>query len=107
MNEDPESDQRQEALRVVRHRGALAEMVEVMSTQYGRAVIHRIISATGLFTDLMRSTVRDTAFALGRREVGLPIFAAIHEACPELYATMLREAQHRQITEDAQDAASA
>jgi hypothetical protein len=62
----------------------------LMSNKRGRRIIWRMLEKTGVFRT---SFTGDSAtfFNEGQRNIGLMLISDIHEHCPEMYLTMLKE----------------
>ena len=65
----------------------------VMSDVRGRRYIWGLLEEAGVYGSSFDGTNEGTIFAEGQRNMGLRILAQIHEAAPELYATMIKEKQ--------------
>lgn len=62
----------------------------VMEDKRGRRFVWRLLEKCGVFRTSFTGD-NETFFKEGQRNVGLAILAAVHEACPEKYAVMLKE----------------
>lgn len=73
--------------RELRH---LAGLKQMMGTTEGRVWMWDLLASCGVFQGDFNGNSRDY-FNLGRRNVGLPIFAALQSHCMNEYATMVKE----------------
>ena len=77
----------------------LAEQVEVedtkwmMSSKRGRRIQHRLLDKAGIFRSSFNTNSMTMAFQEGCKNEGLRVLALIHEAAPDMYAVMLKEAK--------------
>jgi hypothetical protein len=78
--------------RAARRRRDLAEAVTwLMADARGRLAVWELLAEAGVFHTSMRSTPEYTAFAEGRREMGLRAFSLVTRLCPADYARMAAE----------------
>lgn len=64
----------------------------LMADKRGRRLAHRLLDRTGVFRSSFTGN-SETFFREGQRNVGLMVMAQIHEAAPEKYTLMLKEAK--------------
>lgn len=64
----------------------------LMSSKRGRRMLWRMLDRAGVFRLSFNTNSMTMAFAEGARNEGLRLMATIHSACPEMYPTMLKEA---------------
>lgn len=82
-------------------RGKLARETEegdlkwLMSSRRGRRIAWRILERCGVFRLSFNSNSMTMAFNEGQRNEGLRLLGLIHQLCPELYPTMVREQNDR------------
>lgn len=69
----------------------VADFVWLMGDPRGRRIVWRQLSAAGVFQSSFDPTAMTMAFNEGRRSEGLRLLAQIHELCPDLYVTMMKE----------------
>jgi hypothetical protein len=62
----------------------------LMSNKRGRRIIWRLLEKTGVFRTSFTGD-NATFFNEGQRNIGLMLISDIHEYCPEMYLTMLKE----------------
>jgi hypothetical protein len=93
---DPESIAKVRAENAAKDRLALQTESEdvkwLMSSKRGRRMLWRTLDRAGVFRLSFNTNSMTMAFAEGARNEGLRLMATIHSACPELYPTMLKEA---------------
>lgn len=65
----------------------------VMSDSRGRRFMWRLLGGTGPFRNAFAGDDSRTCFNLGMQNVGQMLLAALHEACPEKYLQMTKEAK--------------
>jgi hypothetical protein len=70
----------------------LADLKWFMSSKRGRRMAWRQIERAGVFRLSFNTNSMTMAFNDGAKNEGLRVLAQIHTACPELYVTMLKEA---------------
>jgi len=71
----------------------LEDIRRLMAQPWGRRIAWRLLSVTGVFRTSFTGN-STTFFNEGQRNVGLQVLADIHEVCPELYPTMVKELSH-------------
>ncbi|HLT01104.1 MAG TPA: hypothetical protein VK001_02955 [Geminicoccaceae bacterium] len=81
---------------------AAADLREVLSTEGGRRFVWRLLGDSGIFRTSFTGN-SETFFREGERNVGLKVFNAIHQVCPDLYLVMQREAAERAERDAAED----
>lgn len=87
----PEEIQAAEAHDVRMHE--LDDLEAVLSSPAGRRFVWRLLEQSGVFRQVFSGEeTHRMAFMDGNRVHGLRIFADVHEACPERYLEMVREA---------------
>lgn len=98
-NYDPLDQQAQDDVRDTRvARDKLAGQSEsedvkwLMSTKRGRRMVWRTLERAGVFRLSFNTNAMTMAFNEGARNEGLRLLGTIHGACPDLYPTMLKEA---------------
>jgi hypothetical protein len=98
-NYDPLDQDAQDKARKDRSaRDKLADQTEVedvkwlMGSKRGRRILWRVLERAGVFRLSFNTNSMTMAFAEGARNEGLRMLATIHSACPDLYPTMLKEA---------------
>lgn len=64
----------------------------LMSSKRGRRIVWRLLDRAGVFRLSFNVDAMVMAFAEGNRNEGLHTLALLHDACPELYPVMLKEA---------------
>ena len=69
----------------------VAEITQVMSSQSGRNVMHRLLRTTGVDEDMFNPDTHEHARNAGRRGVGLELRDELKEACIDHYFKMLKE----------------
>lgn len=72
----------------------------LMSSKRGRRIVWRQLDRAGVFRLSFNTNAMAMAFAEGNRNEGLRILAQIHAVCPELYPTMVREANEQRDIDD-------
>ena len=75
-------------------------IVNLMSTTFGRAWLWDILTSCHVFGQTFSPDPLMTAFAEGRRAVGLALLADVMSACPDQYITAAREANVRHNSDD-------
>src|SRR5258708_18924847 len=75
-------------------------IVNLMSTTFGRAWLWDILTSCHVFGQTFSADPLMTAFAEGRRAVGLALLADVMSACPDQYITAAREANVRHNSDD-------
>jgi len=69
-----------------------ADVKWLMSNKRGRRVIWRLLDQSGVFKLSFNTNAMAMAFAEGNRNYGNRMLSMIHTLCPELYPTMVKEA---------------
>ena len=93
---DPTSQDKARSERGARDR--LADQTEVddvkwlMATKRGRRMLWRVLDRAGVFRASFNTNSMTMAFAEGAKKEGLLQLDLIHKAAPDLYPTMLKEA---------------
>ena len=64
----------------------------LMGSKRGRRFLWRVLERAGVYRLSFNTNSMTMAFAEGARNEGLRLLATIHSACPDLYTTMLKEA---------------
>jgi hypothetical protein len=97
MRRDPTDIRRQEAEAQRDERAAkvkrdreVADFKQVVSTKEGRRFIWRLLEEAGVYRSSFTGTSQ-TFFLEGQRNMGLLLIREIHEICPDVYTTMLKE----------------
>ncbi|MEQ5110215.1 hypothetical protein [Providencia vermicola] len=67
------------------------DLKQVMSTEYGRRFVWKILSASGVFHSSFSSDPYSTYFKEGARNRGLELFNSVLSVCPDLYLVMAEE----------------
>ncbi len=76
------------------------ELLAIVSTYEGRAVLHRILALTGLYsTSFAEEQTHVMAFREGKRDIGLRIMSMLQSAEPSAFAKMQQEAALRNAAE--------
>ena len=70
--------------------GQIEDFKWLMSDQRGRRFVYRVLEMTGVYRTSFTGN-STTFFNEGMRNVGLMVVNEIHEHCPELYATLIKE----------------
>ena len=101
------SDQKQiDRKRQKREEAAAAERLvlrTLMSQQMGRLYLWNELSKLNVFSQTLqfgRDGYAATAWAEGKRSVGLELMARITQLCPEDYVTMIKENQKTEIKDE-------
>jgi len=68
-----------------------ADIKWLMGNKRGRRVLWRLLDQAGVFRSSFNTNAMSMSFAEGNRNYGLRTLALIHEQCPELYPTMMKE----------------
>jgi hypothetical protein len=79
--------QKRAKLRAARHLNGLKQ---IMGSADGRLWMWDFLTATGLFQGDFNGNSKDY-FNLGRRNVGLPVFAMLQRECMDEYTLMVKE----------------
>lgn len=69
-----------------------ADVKWLMGNKRGRRVVWRLLDQSGVFRLSFNSNSMTMAFNEGQRNYGNRMLAMIHSLCPELYPTMVKEA---------------
>ena len=77
-----------------------ADLKWLMGTKRGRRIVWRQLEQAGVFKISFNTNAMAMAFAEGNRNYGNKTLGMIHRACPELYPTMVREANEQRNTDD-------
>ena len=79
------------------------DMKWLMGSKRGRRIIWRQLERAGVFKPTFNTNAMTMAFNEGNRKEGLKVLTLIHEACPEHYQTMVREANEHRKHDDGND----
>ena len=69
-----------------------ADVKWLMSNKRGRRIMWRLLDQSGVFKLSFNTNAMAMAFAEGNRNYGNRMLSMIHTLCPELYPTMVKEA---------------
>lgn len=72
----------------------------LMGSKRGRRIVWRLLDRAGIFKISFSTNAMTMAFAEGARNEGLQTLNMIHSVCPEMYQTMVREANERTNIDD-------
>lgn len=72
------------------------DLKQVMSTEYGRRFVWKILSASGVFHSSFSSDPYSTYFKEGARNRGLELFNSVLSVCHDLYLVMAEEAKEQE-----------
>lgn len=72
---------------------AIADFKWLMSDVRGRRIVWRQLGESGVFASSYHPTAMQMAFNEGKRNDGIKLLAKVHEHCPDLYSTMMKEQQ--------------
>ena len=72
----------------------------LMGTRRGRRIVWRLLDQSGVFRSSFNHSAMHMAFAEGTRNYGLRLLAQVHELCPDLYPTMMKEATNGRNNDD-------
>ncbi len=72
---------------------AIADFKWLMADTRGRRIVWRQLGESGVFASSYHPTAMQMAFNEGKRNDGIKLLAKVHEHCPELYSTMMKEQQ--------------
>ena len=97
---DRKSVRRAEKASLLADRARQEVIVNLMSTTFGRAWLWDILTSCHVFGQTFSPDPLMTAFAEGRRAVGLALLADVMSACPDQYITAAREANVRHNSDD-------
>ena len=73
---------------------------EVMELACGRRLGYRLLARAGIFRQSYAGDTNETMFNEGKRNQGLQLLDDVNRYCPDLYLTMMAEAQDTQPDED-------
>lgn len=73
----------------------------LMKSRRGRRIVWRLLEDAGAFRSSFNTNAMAMAFAEGNRNTGLRIFVQIQKYSPDLYTTMVKEANDRRNSDDA------
>lgn len=97
---DPVDAQQQEAQQkeqeeaaVLERETAIADFKWLMADPRGRRIVWRQLGESGVFASSYHPTAMQMAFNEGKRNDGIKLLAKVHEHCPDLYSTMMKEQQ--------------
>lgn len=97
MRRDPTDIRRQEEEAEEQARQAsitraqeIEDFKTIAASVEGRRFLWRLLEKTGVYRSSFTGS-SETFFREGQRNVGLFLIGEIHEICPEVYATMLKE----------------
>jgi hypothetical protein len=80
-----------------RHKDYIEDLQNLLATGNGRRVLWNILSFCNVYDDLMGETPEQTAYTVGRRDVGIKIIKDISVADAHRLIEMMQEAQKRDI----------
>ena len=72
----------------------------LMGSRRGRRIVWRLLEQAGVFRASFNTKAMAMAFAEGNKNGGLRLLSQIHALCPELYPTMVREANEQRDIDD-------
>lgn len=72
---------------------AIADFKWLMADVRGRRIVWRQLGESGVFASSYHPTAMQMAFNEGKRNDGIKLLAKVHEHCPDLYSTMMKEQQ--------------
>lgn len=72
---------------------AIADFKWLMADVRGRRIVWRQLADSGMFISSFDPTAMRMAFNEGKRNEGIKLLAKVHEHCPDLYSTMMKEQQ--------------
>lgn len=72
----------------------------LMGSKRGRRIVWRLLEQAGVFRASFNTNAMAMAFAEGNKNGGLRLLSQIHALCPELYPTMVREANEQRNIDD-------
>lgn len=72
----------------------------LMGNKRGRRIVWRQLDRAGVFRLSFNTNAMAMAFAEGSRNEGLRVLNQIHTLCPELYTTMVKEANDNRNVDD-------
>jgi hypothetical protein len=77
-----------------------ADFKWLMGSKRGRRIVWRLLDRAGIFRLSFNTNSMAMAFNEGSKNEGLRILANIHSLCPELYPTMVKEANDNRNPDD-------
>jgi hypothetical protein len=77
-----------------------ADFKWLMGSKRGRRIVWRLLERAGVFRTSFNTNSMAMAFAEGSKNEGLRLLAQIHALCPELYPTMVKEANDNRNPDD-------
>lgn len=83
----------QEAAAALDREKAIADFKWLMADPRGRRIVWRQLADSGMFISSFDPTAMRMAFNEGKRNEGIKLLAKVHEHCPDLYSTMMKEQQ--------------
>lgn len=75
-------------------------LVNALSTKSGRLWFHDFLTFCHMFNDPFTGQALVEAYSKGERNVGLRVYSDIMANCPDLFVTMMQEANEREIIND-------
>lgn len=87
QEEEAERDARQASIQRAQE---VEDFKHVVGSVEGRRFLWRLLEKTGVYRSSFTGS-SETFFREGQRNVGLFLIGEIHEICPEVYTTMLKE----------------
>lgn len=72
----------------------------LMGSKRGRRIVWRLLERAGVFRTSFNTNSMAMAFAEGSKNEGLRLLANIHTLCPELYPTLVKEANDHRNHDD-------
>jgi hypothetical protein len=88
--QDAQRDEHAKRLELTRKQET-ADFEWLMADPRGRRIVWRQLAAAGVFQSSFDPAAMNMAFNEGRRSEGLRLLAQVHELCPDLYVTMMKE----------------
>lgn len=94
-----DDDEGQEAVAIKRRDEMLKriqrrdDFKEVMGSRAGRSTIWWVLEECNAFSSIFNEHSGAMYAMSGKRDIGLMIFARVHELCPDLYQIMVQENQ--------------
>lgn len=67
----------------------------LMNSKRGRRIVWRLLERAGVFRTSFNTNSMSMAFSEGTKNEGYRTLSLIHSTCPELYPTMVKEANER------------
>ncbi len=74
---------------------------DVMELVCGRRLVYRLLDRAGIWRVSYAGDTNQTMFNEGQRNMGLALLDDLNRSCPDLYLTMMAEAQPAQGEDDA------